>query len=317
MELINGLHNIKDRHYGCVATLGNFDGVHLGHQQVFKKLAIKASELKLPKVAIIFEPQPQEFFIQNKSSGRLTNFKEKIKLLQGFDIDLVLVLTFNKQLAELSADDFIKDVLLSGLGVRHLVVGDDFKFGKNRTGDFSLLVKYGETNKFSVINMPTYKVDGFRVSSTAIRQALATGDFVRASILLGRPYSISGKVSHGQKLGRTIGFPTANIHLHRKVSPLSGVFAVKMYGIDEDFILGIANLGNRPTVCGVKIVLEVHLFNFNADIYGKKVTVCFLKKIREEKKFIAFDLLKEQISKDIKVAKDFFNMNINQCKRMN
>lgn len=309
MELIRGLHNLRPHHRGCVATIGNFDGVHLGHQAVLGQLAEKADEFGLPAVVITFEPQPQEYFTHGDIPPRLTRFREKLRALRRYSVDRVLALQFNDSLAGLSADEFIRQILLDGLGIRYLVVGDDFRFGKGRAGDFEMLKQVGAENDFDVVNMHTYSQGGGRVSSTRIREALQRGELELAEQMLGRPYRMCGRVAHGNKLGRTIGFPTANIFLHRKKTPVDGVFAVEMFGIEGEPVPGIANVGTRPTVdeTGTRSLLEVHLFDFDGDIYGHHVHVDFLHRIREERRFESFDALKAQILKDADDAQAFFN----------
>ena len=310
MELIRGLHNLRPHHHGCVATIGNFDGVHLGHQAVLGQLADKAASLCLPTVVITFEPQPQEYFSQQPPPPRLSRLREKIKALQRFSVDRVLCLSFNHVLAEMPAQDFIQRILVDGLGIHHLVVGDDFHFGQGREGNFALLQQAGESYGFEVVNMHTYTLGGARVSSTRIREALQGGDLEQAALLLGRHYRMCGRVAHGSKLGRTIGFPTANIFLHRARTPVDGVFAVEMFGIEGEPVRGVANVGTRPTVDGSRALLEVHLFDFDTDIYGRYVHVDFLHRIREERRFDSFDALKEQILRDAEVARKFFEKRI-------
>jgi riboflavin kinase/FMN adenylyltransferase len=308
MELIRGLYNLRPRHRGCVATIGNFDGVHLGHQAVLGQLAEKSEQFGLPAVVITFEPQPQEYFSHGDIPPRLTRFREKLRALRRFAVDRVLALQFNQGLAGLSADEFMQQVLLDGLDVRYLVVGDDFRFGRGRAGDFSLLQRAGAAHGFEVVNMHTFSLGGARVSSTRIREALQRGDLLQAEQMLGRPYRMCGRVAHGNKLGRTIGFPTANIFLHRKKTPVDGVFAVEMFGIDGEPVAGVANVGTRPTVdaTGTRSLLEVHLFDFADDIYGRYVHVDFLHRIREERRFDSFDALKAQILNDAQEARAFF-----------
>lgn len=306
MELIRGLHNLKPQHRHCVATIGNFDGVHLGHQAVIRQLAEKARELDLPAVAITFEPQPLEFFKPEVAPPRLTRLREKLLALDPHAVDRVLCLDFNAHLANLTAEEFIQTVLVDGLGVRYLVVGDDFKFGKGRSGDFELLVRAGKEHGFEVANTHSYTQNNERVSSTLIRQGLASGDLEGVKQLLGRPYSMCGRVAHGDKRGRTIGFPTANIYLHRHNTPILGVYAVQMNNVENEPVNGVANIGTRPTVCGTKTLLEVHLFNFDRDIYGAHVEVMFVAKIRDEKRFESFEALKDQINRDVQQAKKIF-----------
>ncbi len=306
MQLIRGIHNLRSSHRGCVATIGNFDGVHLGHQAVLGQLAEQAERMGLPAVVITFEPQPHEYFAGEQAKPRLTRFREKYQALRRFSVDRVLCLRFNQALANLDAEDFIQKVLMQGLDVKYLVVGDDFRFGKNRSGTFKLLHEAGQKNGFPVVNMHTFNIDGQRVSSTRIREALEQGDLMLAEKLLGRPYRMCGRVAHGDKRGRTIGFPTANIHLHRKASPVQGVYAVEMFGIEGEPLEGVANVGNRPTVDGTRSLLEVHLFDFNRDIYGSHVHVNFLNKIRNEMKFDSFPQLQQQIKADEEKARVWF-----------
>ncbi len=307
MELIRGLHNLHPRHHGCVATIGNFDGVHLGHQAVLGQLADKAAQLDLPTVVITFEPQPQEYFSHGETPPRLTRLREKFKALRRYSVERVLCLPFNRKLAEMEAEAFIQRVLVDGLGVRYLVVGDDFRFGKGRRGDFAMLQQAGAKHGFEVVTMHTFEIGGSRVSSTRIREALQVGDLALAEQLLGRPYRMCGRVAHGNKLGRTIGFPTANIFLHRKKTPVDGVFAVEMFGIEGEPVPGVANVGTRPTIDGTRSLLEVHLFDFSADIYGEYVVVDFLQRIREERRFDSFDALKVQIMLDAQQAREYFS----------
>jgi len=263
MELVRGLHNLRPEHRGCAATIGSFDGIHLGHQAVLTQLAAEGRERRLPVTLITFEPQPREYFMPEEAPPRLTRFREKLEVLQHCGVDRVVCLRFNAWLASLTADEFIQRIMLDGLAVKYLVVGDDFRFGKGRIGDYALLQQAGETHGFPVVTMPTFNVGNHRVSSTRIRVALNEGDFSSAEALLGRPYWMSGRVAHGDKRGRTIGFPTANIFMHRNAVPVNGVFAVEMCGIDDRPIAGVANVGTRPTVDGSRALLEVHLFDFS------------------------------------------------------
>lgn len=306
MELIRGLHNLRERHYGCVATIGNYDGIHLGHQAVIGQLADEAARLGLPAVVIIFEPQPMEYFVPDRVPARLTRFREKLEALRRFAVDRVLCLGFNRQLAAMTADEFIQRILVEGLGIRYLVVGDDFRFGRDRAGDFQTLLDAGEKHGFQVVNMHTFAIDGERVSSTRIREAMHAGNIHLAEQLLGRDYRMSGRVVHGEKLGRQLGFPTANIFLHRKASPLQGIFVVEVYGLEGEPLPGVASLGTRPTVDGKRVLLEVYLLDFNRGIYGKHIQVSFLHKLRDEAKFASLEALKEQIAKDVQQTREFF-----------
>ena len=306
MELIRGFHNLKPAHRGCVATIGNFDGVHLGHQTVLGQLAEKAAELGVPSVVISFEPYPMEFFAPQKAPARLTRLREKVRALSRYSVDRMLCLQFDKQFAAQPAREFIDKVLIDALDVRYLVVGDDFRFGHERKGDFALLEEVGKQQGFDVVHLHTFSIDGERVSSTRVRQALEAGDMAVAERLLGRPYRMCGRVAHGDKRGRTIGFPTANIHLHRNNTPVKGVFAVELFGVKGEPVAGVANVGTRPTVDGTRSLLEVHLFDFDDEIYGEYVHVEFVHKLRDEVKFDSFEALKAQIDRDAEQARDYF-----------
>ena len=305
MEFIRALSQLRPQHQGSVATIGNFDGVHLGHQTVLQQLAIKAKALQLPTVVIIFEPQPQEFFAPNTAPARLTRLREKLIVMQRYGVDRVLCLRFDTQLAAFSADMFIQQVLVKGLGIRHLVVGDDFRFGQGRQGNFATLQQTGKQYNFTVESQHTFILGEGRVSSTRVRQALEQGNLLGACKLLGRPYTLYGRIRYGQQRGRTIGFPTANIFLHRQISPLNGVFVVTLHGITEIPLAGVANLGTRPTVDGHQLLLEVHLFDFDKTIYGYSVEVEFIHKLRDEQRFTSFSALKRQIEIDIQLAKSY------------
>ena len=313
MHLIRGLQNIRSEHRGCVATIGNFDGVHLGHQAVIGQLAEKAAQVELPTTVITFEPQPLEYFNAAGAPARLTRFREKMQALQRFNIQHVLCLPFNRILAEMSAPEFIRNVLVDGLAVKYLVVGDDFRFGKGREGDFAMLQQAGEEFGFQVVNMHSFIVDNERVSSTRIRNALQQGELDLAANMLGRSYRMSGRVAHGKKLGRELGFPTANIHMQRNISPLSGIFVVEVFGLDLDDLniekeplQAVASLGTRPTVDGKKTILEVFIFDFDQDIYGAHLQVSFLHKLRDEVHYTSLEALKIQIEKDVEQTKEYF-----------
>jgi riboflavin kinase/FMN adenylyltransferase len=311
MQVIRGLHNLRSEHRGCVATIGNFDGVHLGHQAVFRHLREQAQELGLPTTVITFEPQPQEFFTPESAPARLTRMREKLHALKQAEIDRVVLLEFGFKLAGMDAAEFVQRLLVDGLDVRYLFVGDDFRFGKGRSGDIEMLRTVGHMHGFAVENMNTYVVGEERVSSTRIREALANGELEEAGRYLGRPYRICGRVGHGDQRGRTIGFPTANINLHRKVSPLRGVYAVRVGGLGDEQLPGVANIGNRPTVDGgTQFLLEVHLFDFSRSIYGEHLDVEFCKRLRDEQKFDSFDQLKHQIERDAVEARNYFHMTL-------
>ncbi|MFT7234754.1 MAG: riboflavin kinase/FMN adenylyltransferase [Methylophagaceae bacterium] len=310
-KIIRGFHNLPTHPTGCVATIGNFDGVHLGHQAVLTQLALKGDLLGLPAVVITFEPQANEFFAPDKAPARLSRFREKVEALRSYSIHQLCVLRFNKKLAQMTANDFIEQLLVKGLNVSYLVVGDDFKFGKDRQGNFALLQQAGHKHGFQVVNMRTFTIEHGRVSSTRIRDALKTNDLSLAQTLLGHPYKMSGRVAHGDKRGRTMGFPTANIHLHRRKVPINGVYAVHLFGVKGEPYKGVANVGVRPTVGGGdKALLEVHLFDFEGDIYGCYVQVYFLHKIRDEYKFDGLPALIKQINLDCESAKTYFEKSV-------
>jgi riboflavin kinase/FMN adenylyltransferase len=307
MHLIRGLAHLKPLAQGCVLSIGNFDGIHTGHKKVITKLALRGKAMKLPTVVMLFEPQPLEFFLGENAPSRLMRLREKIIQFKRLPIDKLLVVKFNQFMANYEAEDFIFDFLVNKLNSKHLIVGDDFHFGKARCGNYAMLKEKGQEFGFQVENTSSYFVDKHRVSSTLIRDALSTGDLSTAKLMLGRDYSVCGRVAHGKKRGRTIGFPTANILMFRKNTPIAGVFAVTMTGIDNKEIQGIANVGTRPTVeGGNKAILETHLFDFNQDIYGQYVEVHFKQKIRDEIRFQSLDDLKIQIEKDIVIAKRVF-----------
>lgn len=306
MELIRGVHNLRARHRGCVVTIGNFDGVHRGHQRVIAEVTTRARALGVVSVVMLFEPQPQEFFAGTKAPARLMRLRDKLAALAALGVDRVLCVPFNARFRALTADEFVAQVLVAGLGVRHLVIGDDFRFGQGRGGDFALLQRAGSQHGFTVQSTASMQLAGERISSTAIREALAAGEFVRAATLLGRPYEMVGRVRHGEARGRELGFPTANIAPCRLRSPLAGVYAVEVRGIKDAVLNGVANVGSRPTVAGSDERLEVHLLNFSGTIYGQRIAVRFLARLRDEKRFDDLAALKAQIARDVSIAQEFF-----------
>ncbi len=291
-----------------VLTIGNFDGVHRGHRSLLAELKVQAGQMALPATVLTFEPHPRELFAPEQAPARLASLRDKLELLAEAGVDRVHVCRFNRKLAALTAEQFIERILLQGLSVRHLIIGDDFRFGKGRSGDFAMLQQAGATHGFAVEAMSTVDIGGVRVSSSAVRAALAGGDIERAEALLGRSYVIAGRVMDGKKIGRTIGFPTANIQVRRKRLPLSGVFAVTVSGVAAQPLPGAANIGVRPTLeDGLKPVLEVHLLDFDGDIYGRHVDVNFLHKLRDEAKFDSLDALKAQIARDVVQVRAYFD----------
>lgn len=310
MELIRGIHNIKSHHRGCVATIGNFDGLHLGHQKIIAQLKLKAQQLNLPTLVITFEPLPHEYFRGATGPARILTFREKLELLQSLGVDRVLCLRFNSKLAQMSAESFVTQILDQQLGIKWLIVGDDFHFGYQRQGDFLLLKKMGQTLNFEVSNLKTVLIGEQRVGSSLVRAALAQGDLNLAKKLLGHPFRMSGRVIYGDQRGQKLGFPTANIPLRRKVTPLHGVYAVIVHGLISQGIQGVANIGNRPTVDGIRSLLEVYLLNFEKQIYGHRLEIEFLQKLRDEQKFASLELLQAQIFQDVTNAKIFFGISV-------
>jgi riboflavin kinase/FMN adenylyltransferase len=311
VEVIRGIINLRPQPQGCVVTLGNFDGVHRGHQAVLAKVREKSKELGVPSVLVCFEPQPKEFFDEFNAPARLSRFREKIELLSLQGIDTVLCLRFNEATRSMSATEFI-GLLVEKLNTKALFVGDDARFGADRSGSYQSLLEAGRKFDFEVMNLRTLTFAETRVSSSRIRECLALGDLEQAEEMLGYPYSIKGKVVYGRQLGRTLNAPTANVQLHRYRAPIDGVFAVEAWlGSEgnEKIIQGVANVGFRPTLneASLKPILEVFLFDFKGNLYGQSIKVVFRSKLRNEKKFNGLDELKEAIANDIKHAEKFFS----------
>jgi riboflavin kinase/FMN adenylyltransferase len=308
MELIRGLHNLRPRHHGCVATIGAFDGVHLGHQAVIRHLLEKSAELDLPSLIIVFEPLPREYFAPLQAPARIMSFREKYVALEALGVDRLLRIRFNEQFRGMTAQRFVDEIFVAALGVRYVVLGDDFRFGADRQGDIKFIQQEGLRYGYAAGSTPTLVMDGARVSSTRIRGALEQADFAMARTLLGRPYSISGRVIYGRQLGRTIGVPTANLQLHRLRAPLSGVYAVQVTGGTLQSANGVANVGVRPTVDDSIIAnLEVHVLDRDIDLYGQHIEVTFHHKLREEKKFGSVEELQVSIARDIENARNWFH----------
>jgi riboflavin kinase/FMN adenylyltransferase len=304
MRITHGFSPLGTPH---AVTIGNFDGLHLGHQAMLARLKDVARARGLPACVLSFEPHPREFFAPEQAPARLSTLREKAECLQRVGIDRFHVFRFDRAFSSLSPEAFIEQVLGHTLQARYVLVGDDFRYGAKRAGDFTLLKEKGQSLGFDAEHLPTVEVAGERASSTAVRQALAAGELEHAARLLGRPYSISGRVVHGDKLGRDIGFPTANIQLRHNQPPLMGIFAVEVCGLNGAPLPGVASLGRRPTVKGADAVpvLEVHLFDFDAEIYGRRVRVDFLHKLRDEAKYPDLDSLVAQIRRDVDNAKQF------------
>ena len=304
MRITHGFHPLKQPH---AVTIGNFDGLHVGHQAMLARLQQLARERALPSCVLSFEPHPREFFSPENAPARLSSLREKAGWLDQLGIDRLHVFRFNRAFAAFTAPEFIQRILVYTLQARYVLVGDDFRYGAQRAGDFSLLVESGHAAGFDAEALSTVALDGERASSTAVRAALAAGDLAQAARLLGRPYSICGRVMHGDKLGRELGYPTANVQIQHNRPPLSGIFAVTVSNINGHDLPGVASLGVRPTMkaAGAAPVLEVHLFNFDEQLYGRRVRVNFLHKLRDEAKFPDLPSLVAQIGRDVDEAKQF------------
>ncbi|HLW73586.1 MAG TPA: bifunctional riboflavin kinase/FAD synthetase [Gammaproteobacteria bacterium] len=299
---MRGFGRLNPGQRGTVASIGNFDGVHRGHQAVLEDLRDRSRTMRLPSTVMLFEPMPQEYFAGVRPPARLTRFSEKWPLLAEAGVDRVLCLRFGPRLAEMAPEEFIDQVLVQGLGVRHLAVGDDFRFGRERRGDFALLQKTGRESDFEVSHAPTLTLAGERVSSTRIRELLAEGELQAAAELLGRPYALSGRVMYGERLGRKLGFPTVNLALRRRVSPVSGIFAARVHGAGSQPRDAAAYIGRRPAAGGVELMLEAHLPGFTGELYGRRLKVELLQRLREDRHFDSLDALAEQMRKDSTAA---------------
>lgn len=305
MRLIRGQHNLRACHRGSVVTVGNFDGVHLGHQAILEQLVAKAKELGCLSTVMLFEPQPSEFFAPEQAPARILPLRDKLKALAGRGIDQVVCIHFNKKFSSQTAQEFVDKLLINGLYTRHLVVGDDFRFGAGREGDFAFLQRAGQAAGFSVSDTPTVLHQGERVSSTRIRRALASHDFPLASALLGRRYCISGRVRYGDRLGRTLDCPTANLRLPQHAA-IGGIYAVKVNGQELDSWPGVASCGTRPTVKGEDNRLEVHLLDYSGNLYGQYLEVELVTFIRPEENFDGLEPLKAAIANDIAITRTYF-----------
>jgi riboflavin kinase/FMN adenylyltransferase len=306
MELIRGVHNLRPRHAGCVATIGNFDGLHRGHRAMVEAVRRQARDRDEKAAVMLFEPQPVEFFAPDKAPPRLMTLRDKLRALAELEVDQVLCARFDDQFRSRSARNFVQQLLVDGLGVRHLVVGDDFRFGQDRAGDFDYLKTAGQEFGFTVEDTPTCEHDGARVSSTRIREALADGDLISAEALLGRPYSISGRVRHGDEIGRTIDVPTANLQPGHNRMAVAGVYAVTVTGGGLHDAPAVASVGRRPTVAGRENRVEVHVLDFAGDLYEQHLDVAFRHFIRPEEKYDGLEALKSAIRRDIEQARTYF-----------
>jgi riboflavin kinase/FMN adenylyltransferase len=303
MELVRGLHNLSQRPEGCVLTVGNYDGVHLGHQQMIGVLKQRAAELRSTATVLVFEPSSKEFIDPEGAPARLTRWREKYLALATLGVDRLVTLRFDETMRAMTPECFV-DLIVEGLGTRHIVVGNDFRYGCNAGGTIDSLRAAGEARGFGVEQIAPFVLDGVRVSSTAVRERLARSDFAGAQRLLGRPYRMLGRVVHGRELGRTLGFPTANLQLKRRRPPVKGVMAVRVFGIAPQALSAVASLGTRPTVNGTDMLLEVYVFDFDEDLYGREIEVEFVAKLRDEVKFDSLDALIVQMKVDAAQARD-------------
>lgn len=308
MKVIRQHQGFQQRYSRCVATIGKFDGVHLGHQAILGQLKGKASQLGLPSLVILIEPHPEEFFAASPDQcpARITTLDEKLALLEAMDVDFVYLLKFDLALSQLSAEDYIRTILVEGLGIAAFIVGNDFRYGNKRRGDFRMLKEAGSVQDFTVIETASLEVDGKRVSSTYVRKQLEAANFPLVERLLGRPYAIAGEVVEGRKLGSDLGFPTCNVNLHRQRIPLHGVYACEVE-LDGKCHAAAVNIGYRPTVTEEgEALLEAHLLDFSGDLYGRQLEVIFRHKIRDEEKYESLDVLKKQIALDVAQVRQFF-----------
>ena len=313
MKVFRGIPNAQSRR-PCALTIGNFDGVHRGHRALLARVTEAAHRLGVESAVMTFEPHPREYFAhlaadESRAPRRIANLRDKLQALENADIDRVIVEHFNARFAAMSPEDFVQKLLVDGLQVKWLIVGDDFRFGAKRAGDFQMLVDAGKRHGFDVETLATVTHDETRISSSAVRSALHDGDFAHARELLGHPYSISGRVQHGKKLGRTIGFPTLNMRIAHKRPALTGIFIVQVHGLADRPLPAVASLGVRPTIeDNGRVLLEVHIFDYSADCYGKLIRVEFLQKLRDEEKYDDLETLTAAIANDARAAREFFEI---------
>ena len=308
MKIVRGLTNARPSDRGCVLTIGNFDGMHLGHEEIVRHLAVRGREHGLPTALLTFEPNPREFFDPANAPARLMRLRDKAARLAELGVDRLILLKFDERLRSWDGVSFIERILVEALGVRHIVIGSAFRFGKGRSGTVDLLREEGRRLGFDVDEVSAIEVGGERVSSTRVRSALARGDLEVARRLLGRDYRMTGRVMEGRRLGRTLGYATANLRLHRRVSPVSGVFAVRVHGADDTALPGVASVGSRPTVGGGEILLEAHVFDWQGDLYGRYLGVDFVAKLREECRFPDIDALVARMHVDASEARRILGM---------
>lgn len=297
MELVRGIHNLRDRHRGCVLTIGNFDGIHLGHQALIAKTRELAKKFSVPSALLTFEPLPREFFAKDRASPRVSTFRGKLCAIEEHGVDRVILQRFGPQFASWSAERFIEELLVNRLGVRAVAIGDDFRFGAQRRGDFAMLEQFGKRLGFEAHRIDSVVREGSRCSSSALREALAKPDLARAAVLLGRPYRVIGHVRRGLQLGRKLGMPTVNIFMHRRLALRLGVYVVRARIGDKQWN-GVANIGVRPTLGFTRCLLETHLFGEPGELYGSVMEVEFHRWLRDERKFDSLELLAEQMQRD-------------------
>jgi riboflavin kinase/FMN adenylyltransferase len=307
MELVRGLHNLSQRHRGSVLTVGNYDGVHLGHQQMIGVLKARAAELRSVATVLVFEPSSKEFIDPDGAPPRLTRWREKYSALAALGVERLVTLRFDECMRAMTPRSFVDELIVAGLGTRHMVVGHDFRYGSNAGGTIESLQAAGQVHGFGVEEVAPFVFDGVRVSSTAVRERLERADFPAAACLLGRPYRMTGRVVYGRQLGRTLGFPTANLRLMRRKPPLWGILAVWVYGIGSGPLPGVASLGTRPTVNGIEPLLEAHVFDYSGDLYGHAIEIEFVAKLRDEVKFDSLDAMLVQMKIDAARARDLLS----------
>lgn len=307
MRIVRDLYNLPADHPGCVATIGNFDGVHRGHRLIIDQLLAVSRATGQSSVVISFEPHPQEFFMPADAPARLMRLREKIICLQQLDIDMLLCLHFNRRLADQRPEEFVQRTLVEKLAVRYLIIGSDFRFGYQRRGEINTLLDLGRKFGFTVACAETCEVAGDRVSSSRIRSLLAAGNLEQAEELLGHPYFICGRVVHGDKRGRDLGYPTINVNMHRLKSPVSGIFASLVHGLEATALPAVSSIGSRPVFNGQNVNLETHILDFTQDVYGAHVKVELCKQLRTEQNFDSVDALKQQMTVDVAQAREYFN----------
>lgn len=305
MELVRGLHNLRAEHRGCALTIGTFDGVHVGHVAMIARLRAHARRLQVPATLLTFEPTPREYLDPAQAPARLTRLRERLPLFANAGVERCIVLRFDEQLRTVRGAEFVEKLLDERFGARLVMVGHDFRFGYRGEADVASLQAAAPAHGFEVDMLEPVLVDGERVSSTGVREALAAGDFERAARWLGRRYSMCGRVIAGERLGRKLGYPTANLRLHRLVAPLAGIFAVRVQGVPGRAVAyGVASLGTRPTVDGTERLLEVHVFDFDGDLYGQRLEVEFVRYLRAERRFETLEALVAQMHEDAQQARE-------------